>query len=63
MNAASTGTAAATCLMISIVNRGVESGGGTAVDRYGNTILGELYELGTVLLFVCSKLIQKMTPH
>ena len=42
MNAASTGTAAATCLMISIVNRGVESGGGTAVDRYGNTILGEL---------------------
>ena len=44
MNAASTGTAAATCLMISIVNRGVESGGGTAVDRYGNTILGELYE-------------------
>lgn len=48
VNAASTGTASATLLMISIVNRGVESGGGTAVDRYGNTILGELYELGTV---------------
>ena len=35
-----------------IVNRGVESGGGTAVDRYGNTILGELYEFrNSIILF------------
>ena len=34
MNAASTGTAAATCLMISIVNRGVESGGKQLVHPF-----------------------------
>jgi len=50
MNAASTGTAAATCLMVSIVNRGVESGGGTAVDRYGNTILDLFAHYAALLL-------------
>ena len=39
MRAASTGTGAALCLMVSIVNRGVESGGGNSVDRYGESIL------------------------
>ncbi|VEU43887.1 unnamed protein product [Pseudo-nitzschia multistriata] len=39
MTAASTGTGAALCLMISIVNRGVESGGGGTGERYGTTIL------------------------
>jgi hypothetical protein len=39
MISASTGTAAALCLMVSIVNRGVESGGGNSDDSYGNTIL------------------------
>ena len=38
MTAASTGTGAALCLLISIVNRGVESGGGDGY-RYGNTII------------------------
>jgi len=38
MTAASTGTGAALCLCLSIVNRGVESGGGDGY-RYGNTIL------------------------
>lgn len=38
MTAASTGTGAALCLVISIVNRGVESGGGDGY-RYGSTIL------------------------
>ncbi len=37
--AASTGTAAALCLMVSIVNRGVESGGGNSADSYGHNIL------------------------
>ena len=37
--AASTGTGAALCLMVSIVNRGVESGGGNSFDSYGNNIL------------------------
>eukprot|EP00548_Thalassiothrix_antarctica_P016967 CAMPEP_0194195744 /NCGR_PEP_ID=MMETSP0154-20130528/76297_1 /TAXON_ID=1049557 /ORGANISM="Thalassiothrix antarctica, Strain L6-D1" /LENGTH=362 /DNA_ID=CAMNT_0038920291 /DNA_START=16 /DNA_END=1104 /DNA_ORIENTATION=- len=39
MVAALSGTGAALCLMISIVNRGVQSGGGTEFYRYGNTIL------------------------
>ena len=39
MISASTGTAAALCLMVSIVNRGVEIGGGNSYDSYGNTIL------------------------
>jgi len=39
MRAASTGTGAALCLMVSIVNRGVESGGGNSIDRYGESIL------------------------
>jgi len=38
MGAASTGTAAALCLCVSIVNRGVEAGGGGG-NRYGSTIL------------------------
>jgi len=48
MTAASTGTGAALCLLISIVNRGVESGGG-GIDRYGNTIL-DLFGHYAVLL-------------
>lgn len=39
MAAASTGTAAALCLMVSIVNRGVEAGGGNSEDSYGHSIL------------------------
>lgn len=54
MNAASTGTAAATCLMVSIVNRGVESGGGTAADRYGNTILDLFSHYAALLLKVAT---------
>ena len=54
MNAASTGTAAATCLMVSIVNRGVESGGGTTVDRYGNTILDLFTHYAALLLKVAT---------
>ena len=48
MSAASTGTGAALCLLISIVNRGVESGGG-GTDRYGNTIF-DLFSHYAVLL-------------
>ena len=54
VNAASTGTAAATCLMVSIVNRGVESGGGTTVDRYGNTILDLFTHYAALLLKVAT---------
>ena len=54
MNAASTGTAAATCLMVSIVNRGVESGGGTSVDRYGDTILDLFSHYAALLLKVAT---------
>ena len=54
MNAASTGTAAATCLMVSIVNRGVESGGGTAVDSYGDTILDLFAHYAALLLQVAT---------
>lgn len=39
MTAASTGTAAALCLMVSIVNRGVENGGGNNIDRYGRSMI------------------------
>merc|ERR1712151_1337790 len=49
MNAASTGTAAALCLMVSIVNRGVESGGGEE-GSYGNTILDLFSHYVTLLL-------------
>jgi len=49
MNAASTGTAAALCLLISIVNRGVESGGGNSEDRYGSTILDLFWHYATLL--------------
>ena len=42
------GTGAALCIMISIVNRGVESGGGGG-DRYGATML-DLYDHYAVLL-------------
>ena len=38
MSAAMAGTAAALCLMVSIVNRGVEAGGGSGVG-YGSTIV------------------------
>jgi len=37
--AASSGTGAALCLMVSIVNRGVETGGGNSLDSYGHNIL------------------------
>lgn len=50
--AASTGTMAALCLMMSIVNRGVESGGGNGI-RYGSTIL-DLLRHYAVLLFEAS---------
>ena len=50
MTAASTGTAAALFLMVSIVNRGVQQGGGTATDRYGDTILDLFWHYGTLLL-------------
>eukprot|EP00532_Pseudo-nitzschia_australis_P013610 CAMPEP_0168223994 /NCGR_PEP_ID=MMETSP0140_2-20121125/11744_1 /TAXON_ID=44445 /ORGANISM="Pseudo-nitzschia australis, Strain 10249 10 AB" /LENGTH=474 /DNA_ID=CAMNT_0008154187 /DNA_START=467 /DNA_END=1887 /DNA_ORIENTATION=+ len=48
MIGAGTGTGAALCLMISIVNRGVESGGGNG-ERYGSTIL-DLLQHYVVLL-------------
>jgi hypothetical protein len=50
MNAASSGTAAALCLMVSIVNRGVESGGGNSADSYGNTILDLFQHYAFLLL-------------
>jgi hypothetical protein len=52
MTAASTGTAAALCLMISVVNRGVEAGGGDGVG-YGRTILDLLVHY-VVLLSRCA---------
>ena len=52
MSAAMTGTAAALCLMISIVNRGVESGGGDGIG-YGSTIL-DLFQHYIVLLAQCA---------
>ena len=52
MTAASTGTAAALCLMISIVNRGVQAGGGEGVG-YGRTILDLLVHY-VALLFRCA---------
>ena len=48
MTAASTGTAAALCLMISIVNRGVEAGGGEGIG-YGKTILDLVRHYAIVL--------------
>ena len=48
MIGASTGTGSALCLMISIVNRGVESGGG-GTDRYGATMF-DLFGHYAVLL-------------
>jgi hypothetical protein len=50
MVAASTGTAAALCLMVSIVNRGVESGGGNSDDSYGATILDLFQHYAFLLL-------------
>lgn len=49
MYAASTGTAAALCLMVSIVNRGVESGGGDD-GSYGSTILDLFSHYASLLL-------------
>eukprot|EP00536_Pseudo-nitzschia_multiseries_P011640 jgi/Psemu1/29532/gm1.29532_g len=49
LTAAGAGTGAALCLMISIVNRGVESGGGNG-ERYGSTIV-DLLQHYVVLLF------------
>jgi len=48
MIGAGSGTGAALCIMISIVNRGVESGGGGG-DRYGATML-DLFGHYAVLL-------------
>jgi hypothetical protein len=50
MVSASTGTAAALCLMVSIVNRGVESGGGNRYDSYGSTILDLFTHYASLLL-------------
>lgn len=47
--AASTGTAAALCLMISVVNRGVEAGGGEGVG-YGRTIVDLIGHYAALLL-------------
>lgn len=52
MIAAQSGTAAALCLMISIVNRGVQMGGGEGIG-YGKTIL-DLLQHYSVLLFQCA---------
>uniref|UniRef100_A0A7S2ECV2 Transmembrane protein n=1 Tax=Ditylum brightwellii TaxID=49249 RepID=A0A7S2ECV2_9STRA len=51
-SAAMTGTAAALCLMISVVNRGVEAGGGDGVG-YGGTIL-DLLQHYVYLLLTCA---------
>jgi hypothetical protein len=50
MTASATGTTAALLLMISIVNRGVESGGGSNEARYGSTIF-DLFQHYAELLF------------
>jgi hypothetical protein len=50
MVAASSGTAAALCLMVSIVNRGVASGGGNSDDSYGATILDLFQHYAFLLL-------------
>mmetsp|Transcript_24925 Transcript_24925/g.55230 ORF Transcript_24925/g.55230 Transcript_24925/m.55230 type:complete len:386 (-) Transcript_24925:2346-3503(-) len=60
MTAASTGTAAALCLMISIVNRGVEAGGGEGVG-YGKTILDLVRHYG-ILLARCATDAQSPGP-
>jgi len=49
MAAASSGTAAALCLCVSIVNRGVETGGG-GENTYGSTIIDLISHYGTLLL-------------
>lgn len=54
MIAASTGTAAALCLMVSIVNRGIESGGGNSVDSYGHNILDLFQHYASLLLQVAT---------
>lgn len=53
MTAAATGTAAALCLMISVVNRGVEAGGGNGA-RYGSTVI-DLFRHYAMLLFQAAK--------
>jgi len=57
MTAAGTGTLAALCLMIAVVNRGVEFGGGDSIDGlhngYGKTIL-DLFQHYGVLLAQCA---------
>lgn len=50
MVAASTGTASALCLMVSIVNRGVEAGGGNTDDSYGHSILDLFQHYASLLL-------------
>jgi len=52
--AASTGTGAALCLMVSIVNRGVQSGGGNEVDSYGQNILDLVSHYASLLLQVAT---------
>ena len=49
MIAASTGTAASLSLCVSIVNRGVETGGG-GIDRYGSTIIDLIIHYADLLL-------------
>ncbi|KAL7531294.1 hypothetical protein ACHAXR_003959 [Thalassiosira sp. AJA248-18] len=54
MTAASTGTGASLCLMVSIVNRGVESGGGNSIDRYGDGILDLFQHYAMLLLQIAT---------
>mmetsp|Transcript_49271 Transcript_49271/g.73340 ORF Transcript_49271/g.73340 Transcript_49271/m.73340 type:complete len:397 (-) Transcript_49271:17-1207(-) len=60
ISAASTGTAAALCLMISIVNRGVEAGGGEGIG-YGKTIL-DLFRHYVCLLYQQATSIESWGP-
>lgn len=48
--AASTGTGAALFLMVSVVNRGIASGGGNVVDSYGANILDLVVHYAALLL-------------
>lgn len=54
MLAALSGSTAGVCLMISIVNRGIESGGGNNIDRYGSSILDLLQHYAMLLVQAAS---------
>merc|ERR1712160_36759 len=61
MAAASSGTAAALCLCVSIVNRGVETGGG-GENTYGSTIIDLISHYGTLLVKAGFGLIETGSP-